>query len=566
MMNAAFSGRLFLALLLLVVAVVFYQYNVWTPMRSDDYWVGLTFGQLADGSHGCTQERISSVWEWVQACYHRRFVFNGRLSDCIASALLLLGGKSFFNVANTVVFIAAVSAVCLFSFRKLSCLHFCVTLLGMLCFLPKLEGSLLWLCGSCNYLWPTLLLLCIFAFLRMGDAGRAEGLGLKTACAVCAFFCGWWHEGLGATLCVSLFLLIALRLFRRKPIPVVYPLVMLCAACGTLMVVTSPALWERAGLTGQEVSWPSLVQLLSRVYGCVKSLLLASGWQMLVAVLLMWRNPRSAAASPLGAFIVANSALSLVYGQGWGGGYYYLNLGLLLYVLQELRGVPERFSRCVLPVSALACLLMAMLPAKRAHHIHALYSGALRAAGASGGEVIELDVSAFGPALPLPLSQSLPTITSHPILVSSVYAWLGCEPFRVYYRSCDKALIQPEAFAADPTDEYVLRKLNGHYVLRFPLGEVAVQHANCRSRRDAAGEKADTLKLAQRWLAWGWEYRLLAPFMNLSLEEMDADYRDGYHYLVLPATIEQYERLSFTSSQRGEVEIGIRQAVVGGGH
>lgn len=134
-------------LTLLIVGVLFYSLNYYTPIAGDDYVY--MHSQY-------TGEKISSIKDIFLSQYSSYYIWNSRVVVHFFAQFFLWKGKECFNFVNTIVYL--IFGILIFyhgtngRFRNnLSLLLFVYCSLFM--FTPTFGKSFLWLVGSCNYLF-----------------------------------------------------------------------------------------------------------------------------------------------------------------------------------------------------------------------------------------------------------------------------------------------------------------------------------------------------------------------------------------------------------------------------
>ena len=198
--------------MLLVFMCIFFVRNLMLPMASDDIpyafvWDGEDRGNLLD-SVG-PRERITSFGDIVRSQYSHYMTWGGRIIGIGLTQLFAWEGKGLFNVLNTLVFTAL--ALLLFRIgtgKKLSELNgvYMFWLLFALWFLiPDPFLTVLWMCGSCVFLWTAVIgLLFLLPYAKaywteedplpnkwslplMAFAGLCAGWSVETSAAVLDF-------------------------------------------------------------------------------------------------------------------------------------------------------------------------------------------------------------------------------------------------------------------------------------------------------------------------------------------------------------------------------------------
>ncbi len=533
--------------LLLLVAGVFYVYNVWTPLMSDDLWVPF----YIDENMKFTTQRISSVSDWAWSWYrHWCAHMNGRLADYVASPVLLLGGKTLFNVLNTGVFLLVCMCVSYFCFRKINVICYCLVLASLLLFLPDVTGCLLWVCGSVNYLWGALLLLVVLLTLKSIQDARSINLAWKAIGVVCAFLCGAWHEALGVTLCAALGMYGVVQFLQQRRVSGLYVLLLLAVLFGTAITISSPAMWVRFGVSSGGGD------LMSIVHRCASNCVgvISCSFILLVAfVLLAKRNPKSLL-SPLGGLIIANFGLVLIAGGSGGRPFFYLNFALILYTLSETKDIVKSFPRVVAVVTSSICVLMAATAAPAAYAIYELHQNVLQ--NARPNSHMTVDVSCLGNALPFQMNMSLPRIEGYERLRQSFCAWYGVPSFTVYLRNCSLSSESYAIFDADDPHRSVIRSVGDKYVVRLARGMHPKAHEVSRASFEQDGKK-------QVWITptsypWRWYHCLHSYYSGVKLQCMETDYHEGFHYLVIPAVSHCCDTL-VVALNKGEISIPLHK-------
>ena len=219
--------------LLAVACVVFLVMNVLTTFKEDDLAFSL----------------IEGVWRPVDSlldlfrshCNH--FVdSNGRTANLVAALFCGLLGKTAFNICNTLIFglMAHLVSRLATGRRSLLALSMFLAMVGT-CY-PVPGETMLWLDGSCNYMWAiTLSLLLAFYLLRehTGELGWCRAIVLLLA----SFVAGSFNEATSFGFFSGWCLYYAVnrdRLNRRVVVALIGYLL------GIMLIVASPGAWQRA--------------------------------------------------------------------------------------------------------------------------------------------------------------------------------------------------------------------------------------------------------------------------------------------------------------------------------
>lgn len=244
---------------MLVACAVFYWMNVLTPFKEDDMLHSMIIGDLTP---------INSVSDLLHCWWNKFFITNGRSSDMMAEAFCGLLGKPLFNVCNTLIFGLLIHVVSLLATHRRSLLA-----QGMLyacigtCY-PVPGETMLWLAGSCNYLW-TITASLWFLYYLLHHPDKRLGWGKALLLLLGAMLAGAGNEATSFGLLAGMVLYYA---FNRRQIDRTVIVGMAGYLLGVLCIVASPAAWERAMDGGIVTDLPFSELLASRLYILVEKM------------------------------------------------------------------------------------------------------------------------------------------------------------------------------------------------------------------------------------------------------------------------------------------------------
>lgn len=204
----------FFVVIAAVCAAFFYAYNLQTALIADDFNYLYIFG--GDGQR---VERVSEIFFSMRNHYN---TMNGRLVLHFLTQLFLLWGKPVFNLVNTLGYLLFTGLIywhCRGTGRHSPALYFGVHLLVWF-LIPVYGQTMLWVDGSANYMWGSILRLAVLLPFRLyaqkglSRAGSWWWLLLSVPAGVIA---GWTNENSGAALVVMMALfLIYYRIVKIK--------------------------------------------------------------------------------------------------------------------------------------------------------------------------------------------------------------------------------------------------------------------------------------------------------------------------------------------------------------
>lgn len=250
-------------LLLVIAFIMVYVYNILTPYLSDDY------------SYLNQVREADSLWDLVKQQYGEYLSNSGRIIGQFNVRLSLAVDKQLFNVVNSGMFVALVLLIYGNIRRRKK--HDIFVLLFILTLLWKYGVSfgqtMLWICGSCNYLWGSVFILGFFTFYRykLEHGERIKHpLLLTIGMLFFGILAGWCNENTsgGGLLLALMFALNFWWKKRKEGKKGIYPFMLsgvLGMCLGILGMITAPGVRSRSA-TMSDGEYTGIVGLLSRIY------------------------------------------------------------------------------------------------------------------------------------------------------------------------------------------------------------------------------------------------------------------------------------------------------------
>ena len=261
--------------LLVVACLVMFVMNVMTPFKEDD----MAFSLIAGGS-------LHDIW---QSQVDHFMTANGRFADVVATLFCAFLGKAAFNVINTLVFGLMAYLVTTLSTGRRSVMALAMFLALVGCCFPVPSQTMLFVAGSCNYLWAITASLLLVRYLQ---AEHTRPIDWKRGVLLLlgAFVAGNFNEaasfGFFAGLC--LYYVFNRGLVNRRVV-----LALVGYLLGILLIVASPGAWERAA-QGDIVVNLGLTDLLSSRWHIFSDKMWRFGTPLLAfavgIVVLLWKG------------------------------------------------------------------------------------------------------------------------------------------------------------------------------------------------------------------------------------------------------------------------------------
>jgi hypothetical protein len=204
-------NRLVIILLFVGSLLSFYLLNHYTDLAIDDF--GFKFIKSFDLER--TYCRVTNLSELIESQTTHYLGMNGRvLANGLAQLFLITENKTWFNIANTIMFgLLQVLILLLSGFRlkELTVMHYLVMITSLWFLVPGPNQTFLWLDGSFNYLWVAVLVLAfIYLFSRMGSYEGKLSWHYYPVLFLAGFLAGAGHEvisiGVAGACCLYLIL------------------------------------------------------------------------------------------------------------------------------------------------------------------------------------------------------------------------------------------------------------------------------------------------------------------------------------------------------------------------
>lgn len=203
-MNTKYHDSIF-AVISFAIIVVFFILNLYTPLIADDF--GYSSG-------------IHSVFDILIRQYNHYFNWGGRSVAHFLAQFWLFAGKPLFNIANTIIYCSFIWLVQFHitgNFKK-SNVWFVLINLYFWSFVPAWGQNFLWLTGSCNYLWTTVMILFFLVPFRKKQENPAYSINILLSILFFIFgiLAGWSVENSGAAVIFLLLAYFIVKIVRRN--------------------------------------------------------------------------------------------------------------------------------------------------------------------------------------------------------------------------------------------------------------------------------------------------------------------------------------------------------------
>lgn len=529
------SSRTIAWFFLLLMALAFWGICTNTPFMNDDYWLLFAAAKAPDGSVYCSTTPIASWGDFLHSCLLRREFINGRFSDVLYTMTIWLGGKPLFDILNTLAMVVNVCLLAKLTFRRADLLSFSVVLFGFILLIPRIEGTVFWAAGACNYFWVTMpfcvFLLCLEKIMAGSFARHIIVLG-----SLAGFLCGALHEGIGVPLAGGLVSFWLMERIRGKKLPVPYICLAFFTISGCLLPLTAPALWIRVDHLSYGIP-RSVGALLDFIRGPFATFMERMGIPMLALAVCFWKKSIRLH-SPIGWVLIIVSCLTfhIASRNVDGGCFYYMALCIMLMVLNasaEWWSLHARKAVYILVPILCVCFAGEYFHMKE---INGYYQGILASPKEKGVCVVDYPDGVRD--IPFALFASVP-LSRH----SHLYPYCGKiwkqDDFLVYFRR--KGGIDSkyyDAFEGLSDTEAHIRLCDGRYVIRSPKN--TAQTSPRPLWLCSLGKRQKCLENVKRR---GFLHKMGSLFKDERVGSYTEDWHDGCLYLLLPPDISEYDQI-----------------------
>lgn len=227
-------------LIISISFILIYILNTLHPIFGDDW----NYCLLPDG-----QTKVNSFSDILYTQYEHYFTWGGRTVVHIITQSLLLAGISIGDFVNSLAYIAFTLVIYYIANQSNKIRPSLLLIINLLIwfFQPALGSTILWITGSANYLWGTLIILCfLIPYIRQVLTPSNKGGYLKS---ILFFFggiiAGWTNENMSVALIVMLITFICYYKIKYKQIPLWAITGSIGSIIGCVVMIAAPGNYAR---------------------------------------------------------------------------------------------------------------------------------------------------------------------------------------------------------------------------------------------------------------------------------------------------------------------------------
>lgn len=228
-------NRILFAGILIFTFIFMLFLNTNTPLIADDFVYTFIFG---------TSTPVLGISDIVTSQTSYYLTWGGRVIAETLTQLFMFWGKDIFNIANSLCYIVFNLAVYFIAMgRKIRFEMLLLTTILIWFFTPMFGQTVMWLTGSCNYLWcGTLILLAILPF-RLYEEKQTDHLKSRWFAIIMIplfFLSGITNENTAGGMILIMLLFCGLYYKRKIKIPAFAYTGLFFSICGFLCMIFAP--------------------------------------------------------------------------------------------------------------------------------------------------------------------------------------------------------------------------------------------------------------------------------------------------------------------------------------
>lgn len=294
---------------LLVIFFILLLFNYLTPMNGDDYVYSFIYQ---------TPHRITSVSDILESQYLHYFQWGGRsVVHFILQLLLLIKSPLVIDIINSGAFVALLLLVYLHITKAR---EYKIRLLVLIFLLiwsiqPAFAETTLWLTGSANYLWGTIIILAFLLPYRLFQnkpIGQNKNILFSILFFIGGIIAGWTNENSAAGMIAMAFLFIIYYRMRKYKIHSWMFFGIVGALVGYIVMICAPGNFVRA--TGTAISpFHILYRTLTSTQKFIEYLGLLNLGAAILGILLIRFSPKEKVKRiiPLVAIYIVGTLISI---------------------------------------------------------------------------------------------------------------------------------------------------------------------------------------------------------------------------------------------------------------
>lgn len=270
--------RLFLfSFSLLFIFTLLLYLNIKTPLLGDD----LTYTFIFNSS-----EKVTNIKDIFYSQYEHYYTWGGRSVVHTIAQLLLMLDPLVSDIINSIAFVFLILLAYIhINHKKTFSVSLLVGIFLLIWFLEPFAETILWITGSANYMWGTIIILLFLLPYRMYNDERKRSMSVSIlqslGMLLGGIVAGWTNENTAAGMILMAVLFTINYRVQKKRIPIWAYIGIIGAIIGYLLMIAAPGNAVRA--TGTETN---LFLILYRTLRHTQALINIIGFLTLAYIVL----------------------------------------------------------------------------------------------------------------------------------------------------------------------------------------------------------------------------------------------------------------------------------------
>ena len=260
------NNKIVFAFVFAIFTIIYFLLNDVYPLFADDWMYVLIYGDET--------KWVKSIGDVAVSQYNHYFMWGGRTVVHFICQLLLMLDDFWLSVVNTLAYSGFLYLIYRFVNIGNSMKVYLFMLINILFWflLPDFCATVLWITGSANYLWGTLIiLLFISPFIKSYYSDTSGESKLKGfALFFFGIIAGWTNENMCMALIFFIVALFVLLYIEKRKIPLWMKLGLLGVIIGAAFMLLAPGNYVRIE---RDFSWQNNLSFLGLMYNRMKNMM-----------------------------------------------------------------------------------------------------------------------------------------------------------------------------------------------------------------------------------------------------------------------------------------------------
>lgn len=228
------------------ILILIYLLNSLYPLYCDDWEYSLIYGNPE-------REKLKTIKDLFISQKNHYMMWGGRtVAHTIAQILLVIKNNFIIDLINAIIYTDFILIVYMYtSLKRYDYKLLLLVALSLYIVLPDFCSTVLWITGSCNYLWTTLLcLVFMYPFVQYylnGDIKVRSKFFFPLA-FLSGIVVGWTNENMGIAILFFIISLAIVLKIEKRQIPIWFWVGMVGVLIGSLFLILAPGNFVRAAV------------------------------------------------------------------------------------------------------------------------------------------------------------------------------------------------------------------------------------------------------------------------------------------------------------------------------